>query len=116
MDVYPALRGYDNIFLLAVGGADVRLRDLHPAMLIHMGLFSRKPLVCPVCDHEVTTGPGDTAGIGHFATHLNDTQGPGSPLRFGCGCPDAVFDVSGDFTTQLMRHLRDKHRLKITVM
>jgi hypothetical protein len=85
-------------------------------MLILMGLFSRKPLVCPVCDHEVTTSAGDTTGIGHFATHLDDTKEPGSPLRFGCGCPDAVFDISGDFTTQLMLHLRDKHRLKIAVI
>lgn len=46
-----------------------------------MGLFSRKPLVCPVCLQEVVVGPTDRNGFGHFGTHLNDIQGPGSPLR-----------------------------------
>jgi hypothetical protein len=46
-------------------------------MVISVGLFSRKPLVCPVCSGEVTTGPSDRTGFGHFAMHLEDTQGRG---------------------------------------
>jgi hypothetical protein len=80
-----------------------------------MGLFARKPIVCPVCGAEVSIGPEDRTGIGHFATHLDDTQGPGSPLRFGCGCPDAVFDISGNFPQEVLRHQRDRHHLKVPV-
>lgn len=80
-----------------------------------MGLFSHKPLMCPVCSQEVEVGPADRTGIGHFATHLDDVNGPGSPLRFACGCPDAVFDISGNFTNELMRHLKTRHGLKVIV-
>jgi hypothetical protein len=85
-----------------------------------MGLFTRKPqepLVCPVCGEKVITRPDDKTGIGHFALHLEDTQGAGSPLRLACGCPEAVFDVYGsNMTREVMLHLRDRHHLKVTVL
>jgi hypothetical protein len=81
-----------------------------------MGLFSRKPLVCPVCSQEVVVGSADRNGFGHFATHLDDTQGPGSPLEFACGCQDAVFDISGNFPNEVMRHLKMRHGLNVTVI
>jgi hypothetical protein len=80
-----------------------------------MGLFSRKPLVCPVCSQDVVVGPADRTGFGHFATHLDDVRGPGSPLRFACGCPDAVFDISGNFPNEVMRHLKARHGLNVRV-
>ena len=80
-----------------------------------MALFSRKPLVCPACSLEVLVGPADRTGFGHFATHLEDVDGPGSPLKFACGCPDAVFDISGDFPNDVMRHLRNRHGLNVIV-
>jgi hypothetical protein len=81
-----------------------------------MALFSKKPLVCPACQDEVATGPNDRTGIGHFATHLADSAGAGSALKFACGCPDAVFDISADLTNEVMRHLRDRHHLKVIVV
>ena len=81
-----------------------------------MGLFSRKPLVCPACSQEVQIGPADRTGFGHFVTHLDDASGPGSPLKFACGCPDAVFDPSGNFPNEVMRHLKTRHGLNVIVI
>lgn len=80
-----------------------------------MDLFKRKPVVCPVCDKVVEIGPKDSTGFGHFATHLEDVARPGGPLQFQCGCPDAVFDTNGDFPNEVMRHLRNRHGLKVYV-
>jgi hypothetical protein len=81
-----------------------------------MGVFSRKPLVCPVCNLEVPIGPKDRTGFGHFATHLDDVQGPGSPLFLACGCPEAIFDISGNWPNEVMRHLKQQHGLKVLVI
>jgi hypothetical protein len=83
--------------------------------VIDVGLFSRKPIVCPVCRTEVAIGSSDRTGFSHFATHLEDTQGPGSPLQLACGCPDAVFDAFGNFPKEVMSHLRDRHHLKVSM-
>lgn len=80
-----------------------------------MALFSRKQVICPVCGKELLLDKSDRNGFGHFATHLDDTAGPGSPLRFACGCSEAVFEIAGDFPNQVLRHLKQQHKLKLPV-
>ena len=81
-----------------------------------MGIFSRKPLICPVCNQEVPIGAADRTGFGHFATHLDDDGDRRDQLVFACGCPDAVFPITGNWTNDVMKHLRFRHGLKVIVV
>lgn len=78
-----------------------------------MGILSPRSVTCPVCKNTVSLDSNDRTGFGHFAAHLEDSLGPGSPLVFGCGCREAVFDISGDFPSEVLAHLRRVHRLKV---
>jgi hypothetical protein len=76
-----------------------------------VGLFSKKPVICPICRAEVDTS--NSRGIGHFGTHLDDADPSMTSLRLACGCTDAVFSSEDDFPRLVCDHLRDRHGLKI---
>lgn len=77
-----------------------------------MGLFSKKPRVCPICSAEV---PGDSNDVvGHVLLHLDDAV-PGSPsqgLRLSCGCTDAVWPVESNFPIEAKEHLERVHGMR----
>ena len=77
-----------------------------------MGLFSKKPRVCPICSIEI---PGDSnAVVGHVITHLDDAvpENPNSGLRLGCGCADAVWPTTSNFPAEAKAHLERVHGLR----
>jgi hypothetical protein len=77
-----------------------------------MGLFSKKPRICPICSNEVPGTHNDV--VGHVATHLDDDirGNPNSGLRLACGCPDAVWPVSTDFPNLAVEHLVRVHGMR----
>jgi hypothetical protein len=78
-----------------------------------MALFRRSPIDCPMCESVVETDY--QPAVSHFMTHLDDdVRGdPSSGLRLACGCIDAVWPADSDFPTSMMRHLRDRHGVKV---
>jgi hypothetical protein len=78
-----------------------------------MGLFSEKPVVCPVCGYTLQNLTNQSTGVGHFMSHVDDAPGQPGYLAFGCGCPEAVYAISDDWTNEIMRHLANRHGLKI---
>jgi hypothetical protein len=78
-----------------------------------MGLVSRKPVLCPMRDETIVRDKNDATGFGHFATHLDDPEGPSGPRVLRCGCPDARWDAASDFPSGVMEHLRRRHDLKL---
>ena len=77
-----------------------------------MGIFSKKPRVCPICSHEVSGDHNEV--IGHVMTHMDDDI-PGKPssgLRLGCGCQSAVWPVASDFPSEAKAHLEQVHGMR----
>ncbi len=71
-----------------------------------MSLFSKKPVICPVCGDEV---PATRNGSRHFYDHLDDSRGR---LVLACGCTDANWALTDNFTDGVLQHLRRRHKMR----
>lgn len=80
-----------------------------------MGLFSREPMLCPICQQDLAKVDSRMSHWIRHVTLIESGEGSGSyTWRCTCGPADMYWPNRGSARAGLAVHMSDKHQIGIT--